>query len=297
MNLGLIFMAMMLLAGWVHGSENLGPWVIAHRGARSLAPENTLAAAKVAWRLGADGWELDVRMTKDGELILMHDETLSRTTNAPSLFPDRSPWLVSDFTLAEIKMLDAGSWFVEQDPYGTIASGEVSPEEASSFRGEKVPTLQEALAFTKELGFWVNIELKSRFSFILSPQAKAMADRTVALVREMGLEKSVLISSFDPAIVQYLAKVAPDIPRALLVSSVPMDLVSYLQALGAEALNPRYDLVTESLLQSISAAGFKIYIWTVNAPEDLRRFSSDPRITGIITDWPQLLLSILGRKK
>ena len=275
----------------------LTPLVIAHRGAASLAPENTLAAARMAANRGADGWEMDVRMTKDGELILMHDETLSRTTNAPYLFPNRSPWLVNDFTLAEIKMLDAGSWFVDQDPYGTIAAGEVSPEEAANFRGEKVPTLKEALTLTKELGFWVNIELKSRPSFVLSPQAKDLANRTVALIREMGLERNVLISSFDPTILQYLATLAPDIPTALLVSSLPADPVSYLQALGVNALNPRYDLVNENLLQTLSKAGFKIYIWTVNEPEDLKRFSSDPRITGIITDWPQRLLSILGRRK
>jgi len=297
MNLSLICMALIFWANWTHASEISRPLVIAHRGARSLAPENTLAAAMAAWRLGADGWELDVRMTKDGELIVMHDETLSRTTNAPSLFPNRSPWLVSDFTLEEIKMLDAGSWFVDQDPYATIAVGEVSPEEAAKFRGEKVPTLKEALALTKELGFWVNIELKSRPSFALSPQTKALADRTVALIREMGLVKNVLISSFDPAVLQYLAKVAPDIPRALLVSSLPSDLISYLQALEVEALNPRYDLVTESLLQTLSQAGFQIYIWTVNEPEGLKRFSSDSRITGIITDWPQRLLSILGRNQ
>jgi len=297
MNLGLIVMATWLFAGWTNASENSGPLVIAHRGARSLAPENTLAAAKLAWRLRADGWELDVRMTKDGELILMHDETLSRTTNAPSLFPNRSPWLVSDFTLAEIKMLDAGSWFVGQDPYGTIATGEVLADEALHFRGEKVPTLNEALTLTKELSFLANIELKSRPSFVLSPQAKTLTDRTVALIREMGLEKSVLISSFDPAILRYLATVAPEIPKGLLVSSPPPEPVSYLQALGVNALNPRYDLVTENLLQTLSMAGFQIYIWTVNEPTDLQRFSSDSHITGIITDWPQRLLAILGRKK
>jgi glycerophosphoryl diester phosphodiesterase len=168
MNLSLICMALIFWANWTHASEISRPLVIAHRGARSLAPENTLAAAIAAWRLGADGWELDVRMTKDGELILMHDETLSRTTNAPSLFPNRSPWLVSDFTLEEIKMLDAGSWFVDQDPYGTIAVGEVSPEEAAKFRGEKVPTLKEALALTKELGFGLISSLRAVL-LLLSP--------------------------------------------------------------------------------------------------------------------------------
>ena len=96
---------------------------IAHAGARSLAPENTLAAARKALEVGADLWETDVAVTSDGELILFHDDSLARTTNAPVRFPDRSPWTFTTFTLAEIRSLDAGSWFVETDPFGQIAAG------------------------------------------------------------------------------------------------------------------------------------------------------------------------------
>ncbi|MGB9758187.1 MAG: glycerophosphodiester phosphodiesterase [Candidatus Bipolaricaulaceae bacterium] len=293
----LALFAILAIAGEMRSSGVSKPLVIAHRGARSLAPENTLAAARTAKRLGADGWEFDVRMSKDGELILMHDETLSRTTNASELFPNQAPWSVAEFTLAEIKTLDAGSWFVESDPYGTIASGDVPAPEAESFRGERVPTLREALALSRELGLWVNIELKSRPSFVLAPSTKLLVEKTVELVRAMGMTSKVLISSFDPAAVQYVNAVAPEIPAALLVSSLPPDPLGYLRALGAEALNPRYDLVTEGLLNILSQAGFKVFIWTVNELEDLRKFAVDPRIAGIITDWPQRLLALLGRAK
>lgn len=291
-----VFLGLAFL-GQARSMEDFKPLVIAHRGARSLAPENTLAAARMAWQLGADGWEFDVRLTKDGELILMHDETLSRTTNAPVLFPERPPWSVANFTLAEIKTLDAGSWFVESDPYGTIASGELLRYIAESFRGEKVPTLKEALALSQKLGLWVNIELKSKPSFVLATSTKVLVEKTVELVRAMGMISKILISSFDPSAIQYLNVIAPEIPTALLVSSVPVDPVAYLRALGAEALNPRYDLVTEDLLQALSQAGFKVYVWTVNESEDLRKFAFDPRISGIITDWPQRLLALLGRAK
>ena len=100
---------------------------IAHRGARSLAPENTLAAAQKGLDTGADMWELDVGMTADGALFLIHDDTLERTSNAAQVFPQRAPWRVHEFTFDEIRQLDFGSWFVEQDPFGQIAAGKHFP--------------------------------------------------------------------------------------------------------------------------------------------------------------------------
>ena len=98
------------------------PLYIAHRGARSLAPENTLAAAEKAVQTGAHGWELDVQMTKDGRLAVIHDKNLDRTSNVSRLnrFADRRPWPTHKFTLEELKSLDFGSWFQETDPFGQI---------------------------------------------------------------------------------------------------------------------------------------------------------------------------------
>lgn len=102
---------------------------IAHRGARSLAPENTMLAARKAFEIGASGWELDVAMTSDHELVVIHDDTLERTSDAAQVFPDRDPWSVVDFSMAELRRLDFGAWFVRTDPFGQIAAGMISPAE------------------------------------------------------------------------------------------------------------------------------------------------------------------------
>jgi len=106
--------------------------VVAHRGASAYAPEHTLASYRLALAQGADYVEQDLAVTSDGVLICLHDETLERTTDVEHVFPDRRPWLANDFTLEEIKRLDAGSWF---DP---------------KFAGERVPTFQEAIDLVKE---------------------------------------------------------------------------------------------------------------------------------------------------
>lgn len=262
-------------------------WIIAHRGARSVAPENTLAAARRAAALGADGWELDVQLTTDGELILMHDETLTRTTNAREAFPSRAPWRVAEFTAAEIQTLDAGSWFVREDPFDTIAGGEVSAEEARAFPGERVPTLREALLVTAELGLFVNIELKGTPLAPLSPAGRRMVEGVVALVRERGLVERTLVSSFDHERIRYLKEVAPEIPAALLTTVLPPGAADYARSRGADAVNPRVDAYTASAGRELQEAGLAVFVWTVNDPADVARLAGDPAVTGIITDWPQ----------
>ena len=103
--------------------------IIAHGGARSLAPENTLAAARKAHALGADLWETDAAITADGQVVLMHDDAMMRTTDVAERFPDRVPAPFSTYTLAEIRTLDAGSWFERDDPFGQVAAGAVTAAE------------------------------------------------------------------------------------------------------------------------------------------------------------------------
>lgn len=123
------------------------PLIIAHRGASMLAPENTLAAARKAAALGADGLEVDIRISLDGVPFLMHDYGLERTTDVSRVFPSRKEDLPEGFTLAELKQLNAGEWFYLEDPYHTIADGFVSLEEAQTLRSETIPTLAEVLEF------------------------------------------------------------------------------------------------------------------------------------------------------
>jgi len=130
--------------------------IIAHRGARSIAPENTLAAARRAWELGADRWETDVTLTRDRQLVLFHDLSLSRCTDASDRFGYPASGKQNDsgglspmeedrlihYTLAELATLDLGSVFLSADPFSTIARGEISKQALSSFKGEGIPTLE-----------------------------------------------------------------------------------------------------------------------------------------------------------
>ncbi|HIE41540.1 MAG TPA: glycerophosphodiester phosphodiesterase, partial [Candidatus Aenigmarchaeota archaeon] len=147
-----------------------------------------------ALEVGADGWELDVQMTRDRELVIIHDETLTRTSNVEELFPNRKPWLVRDFTLREIQKLDFGSWFNRTDPFGQIAAGKVSKEEQNSYRGLKILTLREALEFTKKTKWKVNIEIKS---FPFEPNNFELVEEVINLINQLGMEKMVMLSSFN----------------------------------------------------------------------------------------------------
>jgi glycerophosphoryl diester phosphodiesterase len=127
------------------------PRLIAHRGASYLAPENTLKAGEIALLYTeVVGWEVDIQISYDGIPFLMHDSTLLRTTNISDHFPSRKNDLACMFTIAELKELDAGSWFVNKDPYGTICKGIVSVSTAENFRGVQIPTFEEVLNFTRD---------------------------------------------------------------------------------------------------------------------------------------------------
>jgi len=135
------------------------PKLIAHRGASYLAPENTIRAGEVA--LDYDiviGWEVDIQISFDGVPFLMHDHTLKRTTNISSHFPNRREEDPSLFTISELKELDAGSWFVDKDPYGTISKGIVSQEIAELYRGLRIPTLEEVLNFTRDNNIFIDFD-------------------------------------------------------------------------------------------------------------------------------------------
>ncbi|HIC89588.1 MAG TPA: hypothetical protein EYP04_09335, partial [Anaerolineae bacterium] len=186
---------------------------IAHRGARSLAPENTLAAARKALAIGADMWELDVQMTSDGQLIVMHDSSLERTCNVEELFPDRRPWLVAEFTLAEIQKLDCGSWFNETDPFGQIKARVVSPQEQQSYVGERAPTLREALLFTRDHDWRVNVEIKDLSRL---PGDATVVEKVVDLIVELDMVDRVVISSFNYDYLRRVRAANGDIPTAAL---------------------------------------------------------------------------------
>ena len=132
------------------------------------------------------------RLSKDGEIVVIHDDTLIRTSNAREYFPDREPWSVHSFTLAELKSLDFGSWFTKEDPFHQIAEGKVTLQEINSMKGLQIPTLQEALSFTKENNWRVNIEIKDLSGL---PGDAVIVEKVVGLIKEYEMTYDVLISS------------------------------------------------------------------------------------------------------
>ncbi|MCB5911583.1 glycerophosphodiester phosphodiesterase [Streptomyces pinistramenti] len=194
------------------------PLVIAHRGAAHRAPENTLAAVDAAHRLGRVWVENDVQRTKDGQLIVMHDATLRRTTDAATLFPGRAPWRVGDFTAADIARLDAGSWFGKR------------------FAGERVPTLTGYLRRLERNGQALLLELKTPARY---PGIEA---QTVALLRKEGwLDRAhtgrrLVVQSFCVPCVRTVHALVPQVRTGVLGAPRVRDLARY--ARFADEINP-----------------------------------------------------------
>lgn len=265
-------------------------WNIAHRGARSLAPENTLLAARKAYDLGADMWETDIGMTRDGALIILHDDTLTRTTNVMEEFPDRYPWRVSDFTLAELRALDAGSWYPATDPYGLIKEGQISAREVEGFYGLVIPTLEEALSLTRELGWSVNLEIKNMHN---NPAQWSGIEEIAGWIRRMAMQDQVIVSSFNHSYLPRIREILPELRTAVLVDKHIPDPVNLLRTLGAVSFNPSRDIVTREMVYELREAGFGTLVWTVNDPSDIRMMM-ELGVKGIFTDFPQILCELQG---
>lgn len=272
-------------------SPNMTVLNIAHRGARSLAPENTLAAARKGLELKADLWELDVAVTSDGELVVLHDDSLERTSNARQVFPGRKPWQVWDFSLAELRQLDFGSWYNSKDPFQQIRAGAVSPTEQAAFSGEPIPTLRQALEFTRQNGWKVNIEIKDASG---TPGDAFVAEKVVALVQELDMIEAVIISSFNHSYLVRVKEAEPEIYTAALVEKADPDPLALLQRLGAQAYNPGRNVINRKTVQALRAAGYDVFVWTVNDEKEMRKLI-DWGVTGIFTDFPQRLNEVLGR--
>lgn len=262
--------------------------VIGHRGARSLAPENTLASARKAFALGADMWEMDVAVTADQELVVLHDDSLDRTCNAQELYPGRVPWKVWEFTLQELKTLDCGSWFVRTDPFGQLKAGAVTPQEAESYKGEPIPTLREALEFTRDNHWRINVELKDQPKDELG---QIIVNKTVALINELGMDdgEQVVISSFNHDYLKAVHELNPKIPVQVLTTIKIKDLAQYLTSIGSNACNPKLDTWSIHDMAEFSANGIQINVWTVN-DEAAMKLLMEAQIHGIITDYPQRLI-------
>ena len=242
--------------------------IIAHRGAKGMAPENTLAAARLAHKQGADMWELDAGLSRDNIPMVLHDESLLRTTDVSvtPAYVHRHPWLLDQFTLAELRGLDAGSWF------------------APEFRGEGLPTLAEALELSKQLGFAVNVELKD---YGCAPASlRSVVDQTLEFIAWLDMAELVLISSFSQNCLRLVKERAPHLKVAVLAETGDMnDLLEACLDLKAAAAHPDQLLVTPEGMARLREAGLAVNVWTVNTAEEAQRLAA-LGATGLITDYP-----------
>ncbi len=276
--------------------------VIAHRGASAKAPENTLAAFRLAHELDAEWFELDCMLTRDGEVIVIHDYTVDRTTNGEGA--------VRDLTLAEIKTLDAGSW------------------KHPDYAGEPVPTLAESLDFAKnKIGVYVEIKpcdddteleraLLERFNDVpvLAHADRAAAlemiaasaslnyevtKKVIALVRERKMEREIVIQSFSPICCAVAKLAAPELRVELLTGLDPDEHAKWEAAtrwvflLGLDGWNPSGRGLTPGRLAAMQAANRAVNVWTINDIAEMRRFAV-LGVDGIITDRPGAARRVLA---
>ena len=234
------------------------PLVIAHRGASGTCPENTLVAFARAASLGAPMIELDVQLTCDGEVVVMHDWTLERTTDGAGAVRER--------TLAEIRQLDAGAWF------------------GATFRGTRVPTLAEVLS---AVSLAVNVELKPVGD-------DGLEARALAVVESAGALERVVFSSFEAGALERLRARSARAPLAVLWDTGPIaDAVARAERVGARALHLRKDRVTPEALAGAAAAGLPVRAWTVNERGEMDRLVA-AGVEGVFTDFPERFLHIAG---
>jgi glycerophosphoryl diester phosphodiesterase len=228
--------------------------IYAHRGASGYAPENTMAAFREALRLGADGIELDVQLTRDGEAVVLHDHTIDRTSNGRG-------WL-KDFTLAELRQYDFGSWF------------------DSAFRGEPLPTLDETLAWLAPTALRLNIEIKN------GPVVySGLEDKVAVALARFHMEDRVIISSFDHLSLQRIKALNPRLQTGVLFYCRPVSVPALARDCDAAWLHPHWQNLDAGWVEEARAAGLGINVYTINQADEYRWISGFA-VDGIFSNYP-----------
>ena len=230
-----------------------------HRGYSGKYPENTMLAFRKAAETPAEGIELDVQLTRDGEVVILHDETLDRTTDGTGP--------VANVTLSELRGFNAAKKFPE-----------------CGF--QPVPTFREYLAFAAEKGIFTDIELKTG----LNPYP-GIEEKVWAMVREFGLEKRVMFSSFRYESLLNMRKIAGDVACGYLTEDWTADLPEHILALGFEAVHPHYLDLNRGRCKRLEQMGLPINTYTPNSPKSLRRLMGW-NVHAVITNEPELALQI-----
>lgn len=247
----------------------------AHRGARAYAPENTMPAFHKAYELGAEAIELDVNLTKDGYAVIFHDYVLTRTTNIAEqkhlqLHGEKTG--IHHLTLEEVRSLDAGKWYAENDPYEQIAVGTVSADTAEGFTGTIIPTLDELLFFIKASGMLLNLEIKDQTK--IGDNTHAIVHTILKHIRLHGLEKQIVISSFNHDYLKTIHAEMPEMPLGVLTEERIENPVEYCKQLNAVAYHPCRTFTTADDITALHEAGIMVNVWTINDEQELSNFAN-----------------------
>lgn len=239
------------------------PIIFAHRGACAYAPENTLASFSLALKQGAPAIELDAKLSLDGQVVVIHDQTVDRTTNGHGE--------VRKLTLAAMRELDAGSF------------------KDAQYAGEHIPTLEEVFE-TVGKQLYVNVELTNYAS-----TSDGLPDRVAEIVRRCGMQERVLFSSFYPFNLTRIRRLIPEAPVGLLALEKGSGSLArgwFGRLISPDLIHPYLEDVTEVFMRKQKRLGRRVHVWTVNQPEDMRRMFS-LGVSGFFTDDPALALSLL----
>jgi glycerophosphoryl diester phosphodiesterase len=238
--------------------------VAAHRGYSGLYPENTMLAFKKAAEAGADEIEMDVQLTKDGTVVITHDESVERVTGEKG-------W-VRDLLFAELQKLDASSVF--RGKYGF----------------NPIPSLDAYLDWVKDTGIVTNIELKNGSFYY-----QGLEEKTIALIQKHGLEKRILFSSFNHASLLKCKKLCPAIPCGVLVERAAGGAGYYVKSCGLDFYHPSIDFLTRETVEDCKSQGVGINAWTVNGMDGLLKAEAWG-LRGLITNFPDVCKVWLDRK-
>lgn len=236
--------------------------IYAHRGASGYAPENTLEAFKLAIKQGAEGIELDVQLTKDGEVVVIHDETIDRVSNKTGF--------VKDYTLAELKEFSFDN-------------------NIEGYKNTKIPTLKEVLELLKPTNLMLNIELKTSIIWY-----ENIEEKVLKLVYDTDMRDRVIYSSFNHYSIKKIKNLDEKANTALLFGDVILYTVNYIKNANIPAIHPPvYQLKMDNFLDEYINSGLDIRVWTVNNPDDMQSLINK-NIDAIITNYPDIALKKRG---
>ncbi|NMA95372.1 MAG: glycerophosphodiester phosphodiesterase [Clostridiales bacterium] len=236
------------------------PRIIAHRGASAHAPENTMPAFELAIEMGAEGIELDVHLSKDNEVVVIHDATINRTSDGEGI--------VKDMTLEELRKFDFGKWFGDE------------------FEGTHIPALKEVLELLKDWDGLLNIEIKGHIEIYAG-----IEQRVIDLIEAYNMKDNVIISAFNHFYLRNIKNIDPDIKIGLLYGVGLVEPWLYAKNIGAEALHPSYHAIDSELIDGCRKSNVILNPYTIDEIEDIRRMI-DLGVDGIITDYPDRVLAV-----